>query len=427
MSTPASAAGTRPKYERAEYRPPISGGFSKTRAKLRSAASFASSLPGSVIATKRSPCGDERPEVLEVRARLDRRPRLRSDDEDRLLEIERRDVTRSTWSGCVVSRTVSGTPPLKRPSRTSRPPASCRPSRSGRCASRRRRSRASARTRDVACASAYIRSTTSSQPSRSAISVGSSFQTRVVARPDVVEDLVLVRARCTRSMTVALEELAARTCRRAPGASRAPRAGRARRSRRATSASGATGTRPAPCRFAEQVELRQELDGEEVVGALGRAEQEDRDLRDLRLGIVLRELSGRRSSIAFVRARATASRAASSRTPDERDGTVVARRAPRATAARCGVHAKRDRDVRAPDVADDLGGRADGLVRIVRRARVEPDRDVSVERSRPRRRRRAARRRRPEVLEREVPERVLSGRRTRFDEPDEHRPRSSVS
>ncbi len=39
-----------PKYDKTEYRPPMSGGFSKQRANPRSAASLARGVPGSVIA-----------------------------------------------------------------------------------------------------------------------------------------------------------------------------------------------------------------------------------------------------------------------------------------------------------------------------------------------------------------------------------------
>ena len=54
-STPASAAGTRPKFESAEYRPPICGSPGKIRRTLRRVASFSRAEPGSVMTTKRSP------------------------------------------------------------------------------------------------------------------------------------------------------------------------------------------------------------------------------------------------------------------------------------------------------------------------------------------------------------------------------------
>ena len=61
-SSPASTAGTTPKNDRAEYRPPISAGFSKTRAYARSTPIRARLLPGSVIATKFLP-GALRPAI----------------------------------------------------------------------------------------------------------------------------------------------------------------------------------------------------------------------------------------------------------------------------------------------------------------------------------------------------------------------------
>ena len=48
---PISAAGTRPKYESAEYRPPMSSGLTNTARNPRSRASVSSGVPGSVIAT----------------------------------------------------------------------------------------------------------------------------------------------------------------------------------------------------------------------------------------------------------------------------------------------------------------------------------------------------------------------------------------
>ena len=43
---PMSAAGTRPKYESAEYRPPMSSGLTNTARKPRSRASVSSDVPG---------------------------------------------------------------------------------------------------------------------------------------------------------------------------------------------------------------------------------------------------------------------------------------------------------------------------------------------------------------------------------------------
>jgi len=54
-STPISAAGTSPKNDSAEKRPPMRGSLTNVRRKPRSAASFCSGVPGSVIATKCAP------------------------------------------------------------------------------------------------------------------------------------------------------------------------------------------------------------------------------------------------------------------------------------------------------------------------------------------------------------------------------------
>ena len=55
ISTPASAAGTSPKKERAENRPTTSGGFVKTLWKAFSRASFSRGVPESVMAAKLRP------------------------------------------------------------------------------------------------------------------------------------------------------------------------------------------------------------------------------------------------------------------------------------------------------------------------------------------------------------------------------------
>ena len=62
MSTPINAAGTSPKKDRAEKRPPIDAGFRKVRRKPVSVASLSSGRPGSVLATNCMPGrGDDAP------------------------------------------------------------------------------------------------------------------------------------------------------------------------------------------------------------------------------------------------------------------------------------------------------------------------------------------------------------------------------
>ena len=54
-SSPIRAAGTRPKYESTENRPPMSDGFRNARRNLCTRASSSSELPWSVMATKLLP------------------------------------------------------------------------------------------------------------------------------------------------------------------------------------------------------------------------------------------------------------------------------------------------------------------------------------------------------------------------------------
>ena len=55
MSTPIRAAGTSPKNESAEKRPPMDAGLRKVRRKPVSVASLSSGRPGSVMATNCMP------------------------------------------------------------------------------------------------------------------------------------------------------------------------------------------------------------------------------------------------------------------------------------------------------------------------------------------------------------------------------------
>jgi hypothetical protein len=55
MSSPSRAAGTKPKYDRTEYRPPMSGGLMNVRQNPRSRESCSSPVPGSVMATNWAP------------------------------------------------------------------------------------------------------------------------------------------------------------------------------------------------------------------------------------------------------------------------------------------------------------------------------------------------------------------------------------
>ena len=75
----------------------------------------------------------QRVEVLELRHRLDRAAGLRGDDEQRLVEVERRRATARIWSGCVESSTCRRIAPVaERAAAAPRARGSSRPCRAAR-------------------------------------------------------------------------------------------------------------------------------------------------------------------------------------------------------------------------------------------------------------------------------------------------------